>query len=160
MNREFLGHLFSLLLLLKHHGVAHRSTPLLYERVNDNSGALAWAASHKCSSLGSLFAGLAVSQLHLLTNIWLTHSSYLAGVDMGDIDAMSRLETHIDEGKSSSEACPTLLPSLFLPLDNSPTVLKLFVTCMPTALPPPDHSQYHFLFSQIHEIIACILSEI
>ena len=159
MNREFLGHLFSLLLLLKHHGVAHRSTPLLYEWVNDNSGALAWAASHKCSSLGSLFAGLAVSQLHLLTNIWLTHSSYLAGVDMGDIDAMSRLETHIDEGKSSSEACPTLLPSLFLPLDNSPTVLKLFVTCMPTALPPPDHSQYHFLFSQIHEIIACILSE-
>ena len=159
MNREFLGHLFSLLLLLKHHGRAQQSTPLLYEWVNDNSGALTWAATHKCSSLGSLFAGLAVSQLHLLTNIWLTHSTYLAGVDMGDIDAMSRLETHTALGKSSTEACPTLLPSLYLPLDTSAPVIQLFITCMPTASPPPDHSQYHLLFSRIHMLIAAILSE-
>ena len=49
MNREFLGHLFSLLLLLKYHGRAQQSTPLLYEWVNDNRGALAWSATHKCS---------------------------------------------------------------------------------------------------------------
>ena len=79
---------------------------------------------------------------------------------MGDIDAMSRLETHTASGKSSIEACPTLLPSHYLPLDTSTPVIQLFITCMPTASPPPaDHSHYHLLFSQIHKLIAAILSE-
>ena len=63
-QREYLGHLLSLLLI-----VAHKACfPSLpgtssYQWVNDNTGAIAWATAHKCRSAASMVACLAVGQI-------------------------------------------------------------------------------------------------
>jgi len=128
VQREYLGHLFSLLLL---YFFAKRcdivSPSLLYRWVNDNTGALSWAAEHKCSSPASLFAGIAVSQLHLLTRVEIMEATYLPGVRMGEIDAMSRRENHPD---IRAAVCPSLVPSLLIDLDIL-EIRSLFRECDP-----------------------------
>ena len=46
-NREYLGHLFSFIVLMAH------TTTREYMWINDNVGALQWAATQKCSSMAS-----------------------------------------------------------------------------------------------------------
>ena len=119
--------------------------------MNDNTGALEWAESHKCSSQSSLFAGMAVSQMHLLTDINIMEAVYLPGVQMGEIDAMSRRETH----KDIESVCPSLLSSLFINLEND-ALLKLFSPCNPAAF-QSDERDFHRTFLSIHHILDNIL---
>jgi len=119
-HREYLGHLFSLLLVLNFvRKTSFRDSSMItYRWINDNTGALAWAEKDKCSSLASQIACLAVSQLNLLSNIWLMGSVHLPGILMGDIDKMSRKEFHEDNGSDIRNVCPSLLPRLFVPLET------------------------------------------
>ena len=55
-----------------------------------------WATNSKCSSQASAFACIAVTQLHLLSNLKVIDTVHLPGVLMGEIDAMSRREIHPD----------------------------------------------------------------
>ena len=64
--------------------------PLQYFWINDNKGALAWAEKHRCASLASQYACMAVSQLHIQNDIYMGPPIYRPGIDMGEIDAMSR----------------------------------------------------------------------
>ena len=92
-HREYLDHLLSLLLIVAHKSRLPTSTETSsYQWVNDNTGAIAWANKHKCSSLASMFACMAVSQINLLTNVWAAEAVHIPGVTMGEVDLMSRLE--------------------------------------------------------------------
>ena len=77
-----------------------------YQWVNDNTGAIAWVNANKCSSLASSFACMAISQLNMLTDVWAADAIHIPGENMGEIDAMSRLEAQAD----SLTAFPTLTP--------------------------------------------------
>ena len=127
-QREYLGHLLSLLLINAYR--ARLSSPplgtLSYQWVNDNTGAIAWVNTHKCSSPSSLFACMAVSQLNLVTDVWAADAVHIPGETMGEIDAMSRLEAQSDP----LTAFPTLTSATFLSL-QSPQLLDLFVQCDP-----------------------------
>jgi hypothetical protein len=69
-HREYLGHLLSVLLIVAHKSRLPTSMETSsYQWVNDNTGAISWANKHKCSSLASMFACMAVSQINLLTNV-------------------------------------------------------------------------------------------
>jgi hypothetical protein len=141
IHREYLGHLFSLLLLLTFtRDVRPFSGIVPYRWVNDNTGALAWAAQHRCSSISSTLACFAVSQFHLLSPLTLVDSVHLPGVHMGEIDAMSRREIHPD----IAQVCPSLTPSIYLDL-HSPAVDDLFLLCDPARIPvslPSLHDSY------------------
>ena len=153
-QREYLGHLLSLLLINAHR--ARLSSPplgtLSYQWVNDNTGAIAWVNANKCASPSSLFACMAVSQLNLVSDVWAADAIHIPGETMGEIDAMSRLEAQSDP----LTAFPTLTPDTFLSL-QSPKVLELFVQCDPalTATAPAEH---HVIFSTVSTLIRDIIS--
>ena len=58
--------------------------------INDNVGALQWAAAQKCSSMASHYANLAVTQLHITSRLRMAPPVHKPGIEMGDIDTMSR----------------------------------------------------------------------
>ena len=79
-HRDYLGHLLSLLLIIAHKARLSTSTETsTYLWVNDNTGAIAWANKHKCSSLASMFANIAVSQINLLTKVWAAEAVHIPG---------------------------------------------------------------------------------
>ena len=151
-QRKYLGHLLSLLLI-----VAHKArSPTLggttsYQWVNDNTGAISWVNTHKSSSVSSLIACMAVSQINLLTDVWAADAIHIPGSTMGEIDAMSRLEAQ----SNPVTAFPTLTPSTFLSL-QSPTVLSLFARCDP-ALTATNPAEHHTLFSDVSALIHDII---
>jgi hypothetical protein len=87
-NREYLGHLFSLIVLIAH--TPGHTTTREYMWINDNVGALQWAAAQKCSSMASHYANLAVTQLHITSRLRMAPPVHKPGIEMGDIDTMSR----------------------------------------------------------------------
>ena len=124
-QREYLGHLLSVLLIVAYKtssAPTHGTTS--YQWVNDNTGAVAWVNANKCSSLASSFACMAVSQLNMLTDVWAADTIHIPGKNMGEIDAMSRLEAQAD----SLTAFPTLTSLTYYNLE-SPSVRTLFSRC-------------------------------
>ena len=71
---------------------------------------------------------------------------------MGEIDAMSRLETQSDP----LTAFPTLTPDMFLSL-QSPQLLELFVQCDP-ALAASAPAEHHVIFSTVSTLIRDIIT--
>ncbi len=109
-HREYLGFLFSVLLIvryLKQRGLFADS--FQYQWINDNVGALQWASKRKCSSLASQMACMAVSQIHMLTHIYMEDPDHLPGVAMEEIDAMSRM---VDGEKLDYDRIRIVCPSL------------------------------------------------
>jgi len=151
VQREYLGHLFSLLLIFAYsQQLQPPHTSLTYRWVNDNTGALSWAAKHKCSSPSSFFAGVAVSQLHLLTRIEIMEATYLPGKRMGEIDAMSRREIHPD----ISVVCPSLVSELLIDLELPP-IRALFAECDPAKVFPAARD-VHTTFLHVHDLLSAI----
>ena len=136
-HREYLGHLLALILLIRHKKMtaqAHTSQdPLEYYWVNDNQGALAWAEKRKCSSLASQYACMAVSQLHMQGAIYMGTPVYNPGLDMGEIDAMSRMEDHeTEESDRVRILCPNLTPEKQIHIRKGDAEEDLFLLCDPT----------------------------
>ncbi len=151
-HREYLGHLLSVLLIVAHKARLPMSTGTSsYQWVNDNTGAIAWANKHKCSSSASMFACLAVSQINMLTDVWAADAIHIPGVTMGEIDLMSRLEAQSDP----LLAFPTLTPSAYLHLET-PSVLALFKRCDP-ALSDQSSAEHHNAFSAVSSLIRDII---
>lgn len=151
-HREYLGHLLSLLLIIAHKARLPPSAGTsTYQWVNDNTGAIAWANKHKCSSLASMFACLAVSQINMLTDVWAADATHIPGATMGEIDLMSRLEAQSDP----LVAFPTLTPSTYLHLET-PSILALFERCDP-ALSGQTSAEHHYAFSTVSVLIRDII---
>ena len=153
-QREYLGHLLSLLLVVSYRSRLSLSGTVSYQWVNDNTGAIAWVNIHKCSSPSSLFACMAVSQLNLLSDVWAAEAVHIPGSTMGEIDAMSRLEAQSDLLSS----CPTLTSDTFVPLE-SPDIVSLFRCCDP-ALSPSLPAEHHAVFCDVTSRIRRILSQL
>ena len=157
-HREYLGFLFSVLLLLqytKKHGIATESVQ--YQWINDNMGALQWANKNKCSSMASQIACMAVSQIHMLSNIYIMEDpNHLPGVEMGEIDAMSRMadDETIESGRIR-QVCPTLTPVLQIQMD-SPILMELFQICDPS-IQLVHEIDHHKAFEKVYEIIKSIV---
>ena len=151
-QREYLGHLLSVLLI-----VAYRTRLPMdcgtssCQWVNDNTGAIAWVNVHKCSSPSGLFACMAVSQLNLLSDVWAADAVHIPGTNMGEIDAMSRLEAQSDP----LTAFPTLTSATFLPI-QSPLVMSLFTHCDP-ALSAKSPAEHHAIFTDVSVLIREII---
>ena len=151
-QREYLGHLLSVLLIVAYKtSSAPTSGTTSYQWVNDNTGAIAWVNANKCSSLASSFACMAVSQLNMLTDVWAADAIHIPGENMGEIDAMSRLEAQAD----SLTAFPTLTPLTYYNLE-SPSVRTLFSRCDPAhaASTPAEH---HRIFLDVASLISDII---
>lgn len=155
VQREYLGHLFSVILLLAHSALSGRdpSKQLSYRWINDNTGALKWAVAHKCSSLMSQLACFAVTRLLLTANVDIMDSVYLPGKDMGEIDAMSRREIHVG---NLHEVCPSLLSHNFINLDCEP-ISELFRLCDPAGQLPAS-KDHHIIFSLVDSRVGEILN--
>jgi hypothetical protein len=153
LHREYLGYILSLFLLLAY-ARPSSSTFLPYRWINDNLGALAWAAKHRCSSSSSVVACFVSSQLHLLRPLLLLDTCHLPGAQMGEIDAMSRRKKHPD----LSSVCHSLLPSLYIPLDSE-LILSLFHLCDPAGVLLSSDSFSH-TYITVLDTLRSILSSV
>jgi hypothetical protein len=156
-HREYLGFLFSILLLVQYtklHSIATES--FQYQWINDNMGALQWASKNKCSSMASQMACMAVSQIHMLSKIYMEDPDHLPGVEMGEIDAMSRMaDDETIYSQRIRNVCPSLTPDLQIQM-NSSILLELFQLCDPSK--QMDHeSNHHDAFERVYEIVKNLL---
>lgn len=85
-------------------------------------------------------------------------SVYLPGVDMGEIDAMSRCKTHEAKGFTMDVVCPSLVDGLFVPLDSA-AIISLFQSCDP-AKSVLIQSDFHANFLHVHEYIRVIIESL
>ena len=157
-HREYLGFLFSVLLIvryLKQRGLFAES--FQYQWINDNVGALQWASKSKCSSLASQMACMAVSQIHMLTHIYMEDPDHLPGVAMGEIDAMSRM---VDGENLDSDririVCPSLTQDLQIPMDEA-LLQDLFVICDPSRQLVHEQT-HHTAFERVYAIVKQLLN--
>jgi hypothetical protein len=94
---------------------------------------------------------MAVSQINLLADVWAADAIHIPGSTMGEIDAMSRLETQSDP----LTAFPTLTPSTFVDL-QVPGILSLFRRCDP-ALTSSHPAEHHTIFTDVSALIRDII---
>jgi len=159
-HREYLGFLFSVLLLLQYtklHGIATEN--IQYQWINDNMGALQWANKNKCSSLASQMACMAVSQIHMLSKIYMEDPDHLPGVEMGEIDAMSRMaDDETIESDRIRQVCPTLTQVLQIQM-GIPSIMELFQLCDPS-IQLVHEIHHHNAFEKVYEIVRSLVIEI
>ena len=120
--------------------------------INDNVGALQWAAAQKCSSMASHYANLAVTQLHITSRLRMAPPVHKPGIEMGDIDTMSRLAAHdIPAMTIVKQRCPTLTPTTMLSLPHEP--LRKLLLLLDPHLTHPSTSDHHDAFIQVHRAL-------
>ena len=121
--REFLGSLVSLCLILVYRSRRGESIrdEFFVQWTNDNWAALKWARTHACKNLATQSANIVFVWLQLYSKISIREAAWIPGVSMEDIDRGSRdLE------------CPSLLPELYINLDDYPVVMELMRMCDPS----------------------------
>ncbi len=112
MQREYLGHLLATILVAHYGHTSARNNSLSYEWINNNTGALKWAENHKCDSESSQYACLAVTKLHQRAEISVQETTHRAGINMGEIDTLSRI--HVNKNpidKAVQLRCQNRLPT-------------------------------------------------
>ena len=121
--------------------------------INDNVGALQWAAVQKCSSMASHYANLAVTQLHITSRLRMAPPVHKPGIEMGDIDTMSRLAAHDIPAMTIviKQRCPTLTPTTMLSLPHEP--LRKLLLLLDPHLTHPSTSDHHDAFIQVHRAL-------
>ena len=157
-HREYLGHLFSTILFIAYmHDKREQKTVASYQWINDNNGALAWAKKHKCASLAGQYTCFAATQLHIHAHIHLMDPVHKPGVQMGDIDTMSRIpDGQHPTSAESLKSCPTLTHKCWWPLDRIPEIHSLFKMLDPSIVlnSTPD---YHIAYNTIYTMTRALL---
>jgi hypothetical protein len=151
-HREYLGHLWSILLLVRY-AKTQQPAPLQYFWVNDNKGALAWAEKNKCASLASQYACMAVCQLHIQNDIYMGKPIYRPGINMGEIDAMSRMQDdETEESPRIRALCPGLTPNTQIHM-NGEAIDELFMLCDP-AIVLANKNDHHTTYIKLQALLA------
>jgi len=160
-HREYLGHVFSTILLIKYAASKKGVTgPLYYQWVNDNSGALAWARKQKCASLSGQYACFAVTQLHLLAEIYMADPVHKPGLQMGDIDTMSRIpDGQHPTSQESSRACPTLTPDKWWDAEDNKALNELFILLDPNNIATGTR-ELHTAYQTVYHAVQNTLNDI
>ncbi len=149
MQREYLGHLLATI-LVAHHGQRDITTPLSYEWINDNTGALKWAETHKCDSEASQYACLAVTQLHQRAKISVRNTTHRAGIHMGEIDTMSRIHDneHPLQAAVQMRCHHTLPPHKYWQCQHIAELQTLFLLVDPSIL-YKHNSDHHVAYMTV-----------
>ncbi len=92
--------------------------------IGDNTGALAWAAKSRCSSLDGQWANLISAWFQVFASFHVVEVKHLPGVEMGFIDDVSRGRSH-----------PLALVVPFIKVDDNDS-RELFKWCDPTVERP------------------------
>jgi hypothetical protein len=154
-HREYLGYLFSVLLILRYitkQPSGSDKIPFQYTWINDNRGALQWANKGKCSSLASQYACLAVTQIHMFSNIYREDTDHLPGKAMGEIDLMSRMtDDETLDSERIRKVCPSLTAHLMIDMDT-PIVHALFHLC-DSSVQLLHESDHHVAFQKVYSIV-------
>jgi hypothetical protein len=156
-NREYLGHLLALILLTAHCRAS--SGPRHYQWINDNTGALMWAAQQKCSSLASQYACLAVTQLHLMGRLVMAPPEHRPGLNMGDIDTMSRILDHErPTDPNVLQRCPTLQARTMYTLPHAE--LHTLLVLLDPSIGRDHNTDHHIAFVTVHKAVAALIDAI
>ena len=95
---------------------------------------------------------MAVSQLHIQNDIYMGPPIYRPGIDMGEIDAMSRMRDDETEVSTRIKAlCPGLTVHTQMHL-ASPALDELFQLCNP-AITLTHKCDHHTAYMQLHAIL-------
>jgi len=159
-SREYLGLIVTMLLVgLLFPGRLGPSSwlPIVFHWINDNTGALVWADKNKASSLASITSNMLVTSLQMLSNICLSGSSHLPGIEMGDIDHESRKEDHIIAGDYS---VPTLLPELYVDMESNPLIMAIISDCSPFKAIQSSEKDFHTIFLSTQQRLAILFPSI
>ena len=136
-NREFLGCLLAMLCASRFRarcGVPPTHT-IAIAWVGDNTSALSWAQQNKCRSASAQRAFVAYTMAQLTGGVVCSGTQHMAGVDMGDIDRLSRQRAV---------------------LDLDPAFLALFRTLDPAV--PNNHTRpHHGTLVETHALLAVAL---
>jgi len=62
--------------------------------INDNITALLWAENDKCKSMAAQSAHIATTWLSVILGIPNPETHHIPGIEMGDIDSLSRFKNH------------------------------------------------------------------
>ena len=156
-NREYLGHLLALVLLTAYCRAS--SGPWHYQWINDNTGALTWAAEQKCSSLASQYACLAVTQIHLMGRLIMAPPEHKPGLAMGDIDTMSRILDHEHPTDPNVlQRCPTLQAHTMFNLPHAE--LQHLLAMLDPSIIRNHNTDHHNAFVTVHKAVAALLDAI
>ena len=138
----------------------HNKECAYYKWINENTGALQWAASHKCDCQASQYACLAVTQLHQCSKIEVIDTTHKAGIHMGDIDTMSRIMDDENPIKPpASTRCPSLKPDKYWHCQDIPEMKTLFQLLDPSTI--RTHNAYHHTaYLQVYDNVNNLLSVI
>jgi hypothetical protein len=140
--KEFQGIILALLLILI---VVKPSKPLRVLWVGDNVAALKWASDNKCSSRAAQYANIAYAWFQIYASIQVTCTRHCAGIDMGDIDGLSR------DMKTT-----TLDHSLRIDLSKHNTIQQLFKLFDPTVQRNLD--DHHVAYKLIHSLLQSLVA--
>ena len=102
--------------------------------------------------MASQYACLAVTQIHMFSDIYREDTDHLPGTEMGEIDLMSRMtDDETLESERIRRVCPSLIAPLMIDMDT-PIVNALFMLCDPSVqlLHETDH---HVAFQQMYAIV-------
>ena len=93
-----------------------------------------------------------MSQLHSLNDIYMGPPIYRPEIDMGEIDAMSRMrDDETEESARIKALCPGLTPTTQLHI-ATPTVDELFRLCDPARM--LDHERdHHIAYMHLHALL-------
>jgi hypothetical protein len=134
--------------------------PAYYQWINDNNGALAWARKHKCASLAGQYTCFAVTQMHILASVHIATPVHKPGLQMGDIDTMSRIpDGQHPTSATSQAACPTLSPECWWNIDALPELHTLFVLIDPSSSKTSTH-EYHVAYNTVYTAVRSLLDAI
>ena len=102
--------------------------------------------------MASHYANLAVTQLHILARLRIVPPVHKPGIEMGDIDTMSRLVAHDNlTAEKIRQRCPTLTPATMLTLPQE-QLRKLFLLLDPHLTHQSTHDN-HDAFIQVHRAL-------
>jgi hypothetical protein len=141
-TREYMGFLFSILVLCVFRGSAVRGSSLSWK--TDNTAALAWVQREMSSSTTAQTTLLAVTVLTLKLQLDIVSVIHIPGSTMGNVDSLSRgYKTSLD-------------PSLYVNMQDSIELHTLFTWCDPTK----KHSleSHVLMFERVHGVIDALLS--
>jgi len=152
VQREYLGHLLATILVARQD--TQGTTPLSYEWINDNTGALKWAETHKCDSEASQYACLAVTQLHQREKISVRNTTHRAGIHMGEIDTMSRIldNEHPLHAAVQMRCHHTLTPQKYWQCQHIAELQTLFLLVDPSIL-YKHNSDHHVAYMTVSDAV-------
>lgn len=135
--KEFLAFLLAFVSLVIHMNIKD----CCIHWTGDNSSALSWVDSQRCSSSFAQLAFTAFSFLSLRRKVDVVEVKHRPGHLMGAIDALSRRKAH------------NLPPRLFVPIDNWDVINELVLLCDPILMLEARVVDHHFALQEVFRVV-------